>query len=359
MKRVNGNGTLAGNEESDTLEATKVGHLPAEPMQCADQSYIKPKIETSTAMVNCPLNLQELLLSYLKAEFLNGQNQYRCDNCVSLQDAEQRHYFTLCPKYLIMTLKRFTYDIKTQRRGKILQNVKFPSDITVPVLANEIRKEASLHNECYRVGEGYDVSEDNLARKESLCAIMDCTEDQSTHNNPRKVLQVVSEKCKSYTLVAVIVHAGVSPESGHYYCYCRHSPSREGENHFKSKANHSHSSLNDHSRNMDNQQTLCIDCSAVMSQPVENALDIDVSDIEGENTPEEWYLFNDNVVCRVDKSELERIQTDHPRDTPYVFIYEESCCISPNCDTEVIREELVSQVEVDNREYRMVCIHST
>ncbi|XP_022098949.1 ubiquitin carboxyl-terminal hydrolase 38-like isoform X2 [Acanthaster planci] len=73
-----------------------------------------------------PSSLEELLVHYLTPELLTGDNQYHCGKCQCLRDAEKRIEISKAPKVLMLTLMRFSYDVKTQSRCKILADVWFP-----------------------------------------------------------------------------------------------------------------------------------------------------------------------------------------------------------------------------------------
>jgi ubiquitin C-terminal hydrolase len=60
--------------------------------------------------------------SYLQYD--SGDNQYRCDSCGDLREAERRTAITKPPKHLILSLNRFSFDYTSQRRNKILQEVR-------------------------------------------------------------------------------------------------------------------------------------------------------------------------------------------------------------------------------------------
>lgn len=140
------------------------------------------------------LHLNDLLQHYLKPEMLTGDNQYFCDKCGSLQDAERKISITQPPEHLIISLLRFSYDPKIHARSKIFQEVKYPRTLIVP---------------------------------------KDQTSETRSDNPRRSLRSAVSrqiEKCgvnttkgEVYGLNAVVVHSGTSSESGHYYTYARHS----------------------------------------------------------------------------------------------------------------------------------------
>lgn len=150
--------------------------------------------KSETAPSTKCLHLNDLLQHYLKPEMLTGDNQYFCDKCGSLQDAERKISITQPPEHLIISLLRFSYDPKIHARSKIFQEVKYPRTLIVP---------------------------------------KDQTSETRSENPRRSLRSAVSrqiEKCgvnttkgEVYGLNAVVVHSGTSSESGHYYTYARHS----------------------------------------------------------------------------------------------------------------------------------------
>ncbi|XP_035682520.1 ubiquitin carboxyl-terminal hydrolase 38-like [Branchiostoma floridae] len=138
--------------------------------------------EDCAELEDSPLTLENLLSYFLAPETLHGDNKYQCDRCDSLQDAERQIRISHAPSYLILTLMRFSFDIKTMRRKKIVRNVQVPSTVTLPV-----------------------------------CSIDSGDSAQSA----------IQETSANYSLCAVVVHSGTSSESGHYYCYASHLPSNQ------------------------------------------------------------------------------------------------------------------------------------
>ena len=340
------NGDLPHSEKPDVLEAAKATDTSQAPKPFTFHSPRELQADPPPLMEEKPLNLQELLYSYLSTEVLHGQNQYRCDNCSSLEDAEQTHFLTMCPKFLILTLKRFTYDAKTHRRGKIMENVQFPYELTVPILSTSRRGqniEAVVPNatdDCTM------DCESTLVHCEDDDDMPPSLGDTCSSISLKPVLSVNSEENKSYSLVSVIVHAGVSSESGHYYCYCRSRASNGTEK--QSESTHHVASVDTTLDKVDGN-------SSTEIQRKESKLDSLGANKIGEKLKDDWYLFNDSLVTRAKGSDLEKIQTNHPRDTPYVFIYEESS----SDDTHSIKDEAVNlwalEVESDNNEFRKVC----
>ncbi|XP_051677994.2 ubiquitin carboxyl-terminal hydrolase 35 isoform X1 [Oryctolagus cuniculus] len=157
----------------------------------------------------------DLVNYFLSPERLTAENRYRCESCASLQDAEKVVELSQGPRYLILTLLRFSFDLRTMRRRKILDDVAIPLLLRLPLAGGR--------------GQAYD-----------LCS--------------------------------VVVHSGVSSESGHYYCYAREGAARP----------------------------------AAADRP------------EPEN---QWYLFNDTRVSFSSFESVSNVTSFFPKDTAYVLFY--------------------------------------
>ena len=134
------------------------------------------------------ISLEEMLHFYMKPERLEGNNKYHCDVCGGLQDGERTVTIMESPEYLIITLLRFSFSAKTQRRSKILTDVKYPRTLYVPVCP----------------------SVDRASSMKRLRAT----------RSPPSTSGVTSER---FGLCSVVVHSGLSSDCGHYYTYARHS----------------------------------------------------------------------------------------------------------------------------------------
>ncbi|XP_017774911.1 PREDICTED: ubiquitin carboxyl-terminal hydrolase 38 [Nicrophorus vespilloides] len=104
-------------------------------------------------------SVQTLMDYYLQKEKLCDDNQYHCDECCGLTDGERITRIIEPPPRLVLTLKHFSYDPKTQARTKILKRVQLDDNVYVD--SNE------------------------------------------------------------YKLYAAVVHCGSSVDSGHYYTYAK------------------------------------------------------------------------------------------------------------------------------------------
>ncbi|XP_042544743.1 ubiquitin carboxyl-terminal hydrolase 35 [Dipodomys spectabilis] len=161
----------------------------------------------------------DLVNYFLSPERLTAENRYYCEPCASLQDAEKVVELSQGPRYLILTLLRFSFDLRTMRRRKILDDVSIPLLLRLPLSGGR--------------GQAYD-----------LCS--------------------------------VVVHSGVSSESGHYYCYAREGAARPAP------------------------------ALGATNRP------------EPEN---QWYLFNDTRVSFSSFESVSNVTSFFPKDTAYVLFY--------------------------------------
>ncbi|XP_069825824.1 ubiquitin carboxyl-terminal hydrolase 35 isoform X2 [Dendropsophus ebraccatus] len=196
----------------------------------------------------CTLTLSDLINHFLCPEMLTEDNKYRCETCASLQDAEKVVELSTGPQYLILTLLRFSFDLKAMRRRKILDNVQIPLILKLPVHINPHRTE----NVCI----------------ESSSRSISANAHQST----------------TYDLCTVIVHSGLSSESGHYYCYSRDCMDKDG---------HKPAS------------------AGIKKFASDKHLDMEI----------QWYLFNDTRVSFSSFESVSNVTSFFPKDTAYVLFY--------------------------------------
>ncbi|PIK34734.1 putative ubiquitin carboxyl-terminal hydrolase 38 [Apostichopus japonicus] len=143
--------------------------------------------------------LESLLKHYFNPELLNGDNQYYCDSCHHLQDADKRTHIVEAPEILVLTLMRFSYDAVLQRRCKIQDHVRLPKTLRLPRRNREVAR---------RPSDDFDDEDvDTVLPEVKKLKPLEAPEDEAA--------------AVDYTLVGAVVHSGLSSESGHYYCYGR------------------------------------------------------------------------------------------------------------------------------------------
>ncbi|CAF1502659.1 unnamed protein product, partial [Didymodactylos carnosus] len=109
--------------------------------------------------------LQSLIDHMFDWEQLVGDDQYACETCGQKQDATRRMFITSYPNYLVLLLKRFIRNKLTGKYEKCLAKTTLPMTITLP-----------------------------------------------TTNEP-----------VTYRLIAIVIHHGLSMNSGHYYSFVLHN----------------------------------------------------------------------------------------------------------------------------------------
>lgn len=193
-------------------------------------------------------SVPDLINYFLSPERLTAENQYHCEKCASLQDAEKVAELTEGPHYLILTLLRFSFDPRTMKRKKILDNVSIPVVLKLPILVAPEETE-----EVCRPGK------DGAVPGSGFVTVV-------------------------YDLCSVVVHSGISSESGHYYCYSRECtdtvPNRQPQDDMPKPAS-------------------------------DKQLDFEI----------QWYLFNDTRVSFSSFESVSNVTSFFPKDTAYVLFY--------------------------------------
>ncbi|CAF1149694.1 unnamed protein product [Rotaria sordida] len=128
-------------------------------------------INITNNIIHNSSNLQFVFDCYFQKEELKDDNQYRCEHCRSLQNAERYIILQTAPEYLILSLNRFEYDKKTNTFRKIFTKINYPKILNVNI-------------------------------------------------NPLENLRNNSILIK-YCLILIIVHTGYTLHGGHYYVYAR------------------------------------------------------------------------------------------------------------------------------------------
>ncbi|XP_060032667.1 ubiquitin carboxyl-terminal hydrolase 35 [Erinaceus europaeus] len=124
--------------------------------------------ETSGSQGSGSRSVLDLVNYFLSPERLTAENRYFCAACASLQEAERAVELSHGPRYLVLTLLRFAFELRAGRRRKILEAVAVPRLLRLPLAGGAL----------------------------------------------------------TYELSAAVVHSGPSPDGGHYYCYAREGAAR-------------------------------------------------------------------------------------------------------------------------------------
>ncbi|XP_042324405.1 ubiquitin carboxyl-terminal hydrolase 38 [Sceloporus undulatus] len=271
-------------------------------------------------------SVTDLLNYFLATEVLKGDNKYYCEKCASLQNAEKTMQIVEEPEYLILTLLRFSYDPKCHIRRKILDNVSLPLVLELPV--KRIVSSLSPVSGVWSMGVEFSDTGENLAKK----------------LKPSGAEEVGCSQLVPYVLSSVVVHSGISSESGHYYSYARNVSS-------------SGSSLG----SFDQSQSLAL------TYPQSNFMagEAPVAAVEkelGENeVSKEWFLFNDSRVTFTSFHSVQKITSRFPKDTAYVLFYKKQNSASALSATSAnglcingdppLQKDLMDAITKDNKLY--------
>ncbi|MBN3292060.1 UBP35 hydrolase, partial [Polypterus senegalus] len=246
-------------------------------------------------------SIPDLINFFLSPEMLTGENQYHCQKCCALTDAEKVVELTEGPPYLILTLLRFSFDLGTMRRRKILDNVSIPLVLKLPVWDVSSREPGTF---------GTDNKHHKAIPPADGCAYVSLT----------------------YDLCSVVVHSGISSESGHYYCYAR-------------------------------------ECTGGVGGP--EAIHSDREEVKAPSSQKsaerQWFLFNDTRVSYSSFESVSNVTTYFPKDTAYVMFFRKR--LLPVIENEsfstaekmygemALNKELSESISKDNLLYAQVRVH--
>lgn len=271
-------------------------------------------------------SVTDLLNYFLAPEILTGDNQYYCENCASLQNAEKTMQITEEPEYLILTLLRFSYDQKYHVRRKILDNVSLPLVLELPV-----KRTLPFSSESESWALDVDLADigENLAKK----------------LKPSGTEEARCPTLVPYLLSSVVVHSGISSESGHYYSYARNISGTE------SSYQMCHQS-----------ETLAIASSQSHLLGRESPGSVTEQDLENKEMSQEWFLFNDSRVTFTSFQSVQKITSRFPKDTAYVLLYKKQNIANSLSDSNSasglwvngdppLQKELMDAITKDNKLY--------
>lgn len=273
------------------------------------------------------LSVTDLLNYFLAPEILSGDNKYYCEKCASLQNAEKTMQIIEEPEYLILTLLRFSYDPKCHIRRKILDNVSLPLVLELPV--KRATPPLAVVSGGWSVGVEISDTGENLAKK----------------LKPSGADEVTCPQLVPYVLSSVVVHSGVSSESGHYYSYARNvtGSGPSGLCHQSTAL-----SLVSPQDKLFTEESPCT--------VVENELDAEM--------PREWFLFNDSRVTFTSFQSVQKITSRFPKDTAYVLFYKKqnsTCGLNTNPANGLwvngdppLQKDLMDAITKDNKLYLQV-----
>ena len=119
-------------------------------------------------------DISQMVLNFFSESVIPGID---CDTCRERTPHTSRLHCAKSPEHLMLTVKRMSFDWRTQKNIKRLMDVHFSPTVSLPPLAVPAEGDESFREEAAR--------------------------------------------SRAYGLFAVIVHSGKTSNSGHYYCYAR------------------------------------------------------------------------------------------------------------------------------------------
>ncbi|MED6250452.1 Ubiquitin carboxyl-terminal hydrolase 38 [Ataeniobius toweri] len=251
-----------------------------------------------------PLSVPDLVNYFLAPEILDEDNAYFCEKCISLQRAERTMKVVSAPEYLILTLLRFSYDAKSHIRKKILDNVVIPPALRLPVHVSSLPVQWSSATSSPLQVDSPESSE-NLAKKLKPSQGEEEEETKLMIDEAQKMNRGRETSVQSvpYMLSSVVVHSGISSESGHYYSYGRNINGADGTQHPAGLSSIKEDSVNN--------QGACSLCTSEQGDTFPN------SGLEARD----WLLFNDSRVTFTSLQSVQNITNRFPKDTAYVLMY--------------------------------------
>uniref|UniRef100_A0A4W5RX65 Ubiquitin specific peptidase 38 n=1 Tax=Hucho hucho TaxID=62062 RepID=A0A4W5RX65_9TELE len=246
-----------------------------------------------------PLSVPDLVDYFLAPEILDKENAYFCQKCGSLQRAERGMRVVAAPEYLILTLLRFSYDAKCHVRRKILDNVTIPPLMRLPVHAPPPKHSSSSSSPpSSPLQVDSPESSENLAKKLKPSQREEEETGLEGNNGMTKGESEVgvwpTAQFIPYVLSSVVMHSGMSSESGHYYSYGRNLNGADGT------------------------EPIALTCSAPLGATHPKQ---EVEEVCGGQAAGDWLLFNDSRVTFTSLGSVQNVTNRFPKDTAYVLIY--------------------------------------
>lgn len=246
---------------------------------------------TEMTVVEPALSVPDLVDYFLAPEILENDNCYFCEHCGSLQRAEKVMRVVEAPEYLILTLLRFSYDATCHVRRKILDNVDIPLRMSLPLNQCNSSASSSSSTAVPSFSSESPESGENLAKKLKPSQKEEGMKKRERNDSDLEAMSV------PYVLSSVVMHSGMSSESGHYYSYGRNVSSTDGYVPHPCPNNQGSSSLSKSS----------------------TATQEEMGCINHKST--DWFLFNDSRVTFTNFQSLQNVTSRFPKDTAYVLVY--------------------------------------
>ncbi|KAF0906480.1 hypothetical protein E2562_011472 [Oryza meyeriana var. granulata] len=121
--------------------------LTCETITAKDETFfdLSVDVEQNSSLTSC-------LKNFFSAEILNGEDKFFCDKCCSLQEAQKRMKIKKAPHILVIHLKRFKYVEQLSRHKKLSYRVVYPMELKLGSMSEDADCEYSLFAVVVHVG---------------------------------------------------------------------------------------------------------------------------------------------------------------------------------------------------------------
>eukprot|EP00697_Spironema_sp_BW2_P014547 gnl/Spiro4/499_TR279_c0_g1_i1.p1 gnl/Spiro4/499_TR279_c0_g1~~gnl/Spiro4/499_TR279_c0_g1_i1.p1 ORF type:complete len:1040 (-),score=324.70 gnl/Spiro4/499_TR279_c0_g1_i1:25-3087(-) len=196
-----------GTEFSDFINLYKGYYLDAlECQECGGGYRRRDEFLDLNLVIRDTTSLEEALDLHVKAEVLDGSNQYMCSTCNKKVDATKGLKIQECPYLLTIQLKRFDIDYS----GDVVRRIKLNDEVSFPTVLDMTKWL-------------------NQARRPSASAAANA--DPNAPHQPQPVTtqssvtnllnrEASATGAYTYTLFAILIHSG-NAMGGHYYSYIK------------------------------------------------------------------------------------------------------------------------------------------
>ncbi|KAL4222900.1 ubiquitin-like protein-specific protease [Mactra antiquata] len=146
--------SLVGTSGSDLIKHLYKGKIVNQ-IRCTQCGKISEReedfLDISVTVAGSSSVEQSLSCAYLDKEMLDGKNQYRCEGCNKLVDAEKGAKLRSLPSILTLSLLRFSFDYQKLERFKETGRFSFPQSINMKPFCDNVSGEESLDYELFSV----------------------------------------------------------------------------------------------------------------------------------------------------------------------------------------------------------------
>ena len=279
-------------------------------------------------------SLDDLIDHFMEIEDMEGANQYRCDACQRLVDAEKIISITTPPEHLIVNLVRFKYDYKTHTRSKILTEVDFNDYLELPIRASSYSSTCTEPRETTKM----DVDGDTPVFEEI---------------GAPDWMQAMSTVKVGYTLYGCVMHSGRSTDHGHYYSYARSSELLDPVVPSSLRSTTDSATTTAMITN-----TTTASSMAVLPAPADETFnDAPTSSSSSSSSSLDrpsasmWYRFNDEDVAISSFESFSKITKHFPADVAYILLFRRNSPSNPGPRPGVdiaIPQPIMKRVQEDN-----------